>query len=322
MVNLRSHTTRLGVLDIGSNTIHMLIVDAAPGARPEPEASTKTTVRLMTYLKEDGSIRKAGIEAILEAVDESMRLAEEYQITQLLAMATSALREAPNGNKVLRKIEERIGQGVTVLSGTDEARLTFLAARRWYGWDAGRLLMLDIGGGSLEVAMGSDEEPTVALSVPAGAGRVTTRFLPEGTATPEELEEVRKQVRRILEPMVEAFPKSKHPNHAVGTSKTFRSLARLAGAVLRQPGREDTMIMTREQLEDWIPRLAAIEPEQRVALPGITPERTMQIVGGAIVADEVMKALNIQEIEICPWALREGAILRWLDQFGRTRLGF
>ncbi|PST49557.1 exopolyphosphatase [Bifidobacterium callitrichos] len=322
MVNLRSHTTRLGVLDIGSNTIHMLIVDAAPGARPEPEASTKRTVRLMKYLKEDGSIRKAGIDAILEAVDESMKLAEEYDITQLLAMATSALREAPNGNKVLRKIEERIGQGVTVLSGTDEARLTFLAARRWYGWDAGRLLMLDIGGGSLEVAMGSDEEPTVALSVPAGAGRVTTKYLPEGTATPEELEEVRRHVRKILEPMVEAFPKSKHPNHAVGTSKTFRSLARLAGAVLRQPGREDTLIMTREQLEDWIPRLAAIAPEQRVALPGITPERTMQIVGGGVVADEIMKALNIQEIEICPWALREGAILRWLDQFGRTRLGF
>ena len=322
MVNLRSHTTRLGVLDIGSNTIHMLIVDAAPGARPEPEASTKRTVRLMKYLKEDGSIKKVGIDAILEAIDESMKLAEEYDITQLLAMATSALREAPNGNKVLRKIEERIGQGVTVLSGTDEARLTFLAARRWYGWDAGRLLMLDIGGGSLEVAMGSDEEPTVALSVPAGAGRVTTKYLPEGTATPEELEEVRRHVRKILEPMVEAFPKSKHPNHAVGTSKTFRSLARLAGAVLRQPGREDTLIMTREQLEDWIPRLAAIAPEQRVALPGITPERTMQIVGGGVVADEIMKALNIQEIEICPWALREGAILRWLDQFGRTRLGF
>ncbi|PLS27468.1 exopolyphosphatase [Bifidobacterium parmae] len=211
---------------------------------------------------------------------------------------------------------------MTVLSGTDEARLTFLAARRWYGWDAGRLLMLDIGGGSLEVAMGSDEEPTVALSVPAGAGRVTKEFLPEGVATSDDLDEARRQVRRILEPMVEAFPKSKHPNHAVGTSKTFRSLARLAGAVLRQPGREDTMIMTREQLEDWIPRLAAIEPDQRVALPGITPERTLQIVGGGIVADEIMKALDIEEIEICPWALREGAILRWLDQFGRTRLGF
>lgn len=128
MVNLRSHTTRLGVLDIGSNTIHMLIVDAAPGARPDPEASTKSTVRLMKYLKDDGSIKKSGIEAILEAVSQCMRLAEEYEITQLLVMATSALREAPNGNKVIHKIEELIGQGVTVLSGTDEARLTFLAA--------------------------------------------------------------------------------------------------------------------------------------------------------------------------------------------------
>lgn len=322
MVNLRSRVTRLGVLDIGSNTIHMLIVDAAPGARPDPEASTKSTVRLMQYVKDDGSIKKSGIEAILTAVDQCMELAEEYDITQLLAMATSAIKEAPNSNKILRKIEERIGQSVTVLSGTDEARLTFLAARRWYGWDAGRLLMLDIGGSSLEVAMGSDEEPTVALSAAAGACRITREYLPEGTASVDELEVVRKKVRRILEPMVDAFPKSKHPVHAVGTSKTFRSLARLAGAVLRQSGREDTWIMTREQLEDWIPRLAAIEPEQRVALPGITPERAMQIVGGGIVADEIMRSLNVHEVEICPWALREGAILRWLDQFGRTRLGF
>lgn len=322
MVNLRSRVTRLGVLDIGSNTIHMLIVDAAPGARPDPEASTKSTVRLMQYVKDDGSIKKSGIEAILTAVDQCMELAEEYDITQLLAMATSAIKEAPNSNKILRKIEERIGQSVTVLSGTDEARLTFLAARRWYGWDAGRLLMLDIGGSSLEVAMGSDEEPTVALSAAAGACRITREYLPEGTASVDELEVVRKKVRRILEPMVDAFPKSKHPSHAVGTSKTFRSLARLAGAVLRQSGREDTWIMTREQLEDWIPRLAAIEPEQRVALPGITPERAMQIVGGGIVADEIMRSLNVHEVEICPWALREGAILRWLDQFGRTRLGF
>lgn len=323
MVNLRSHATRLGVLDIGSNTVHMLIVDAASGARPEPEASVKSTVRLMQYLKEDGTIRKAGVEAVLEAVRKAMKLAEEYEITQLLVLATSALREAPNGGRILRRIEEAIGQPVTVLSGVDEARLTFLAARRWYGWDAGRLLVLDIGGGSLEVAMGSDEDPTVALSVPAGAGRVTREFLPEsGVADVEELERARKQIRKILNPMVEAFPKSKHPMHAVGTSKTIRSLARLAGAVLRQPGRVDTSVMTRDQLEDWLPRLASISPDQRVALPGVTPERTYQIVGGGLVIDEIMRALDVEEIEICPWALREGAILRWLDQFGRTRLGF
>ena len=323
MVKLHSRATRLGVLDIGSNTVHMLIVDAAPGARPEPEASVKSTVRLMQYLKNDGTIKKAGVEAVLEAVHKAMALAEEYEITQLLVLATSALREAPNGGKILRRIEEVVGQPVTVLSGVDEARLTFLAARRWYGWDAGRLLIIDIGGGSLEVAMGSDEDPTVALSVPAGAGRVTREFLPEsGIANEEELDKARKKIRKILEPMVEAFPKSKHPMHAVGTSKTIRSLARLAGAVLRVPGRVDASVMTRDQLEDWLPRLASISPDQRTALPGVTPERTYQIVGGGLVVDEIMKALDVKEIEICPWALREGAILRWLDQFGRTRLGF
>ena len=184
-------------------------------------------------------------------------------------------------------------------------------------------LVIDIGGGSLEVAMGSDEDPTVALSVPAGAGRVTREFLPEsGVADDDDLEAARKNIRKILEPMVKSFPKSKHPMHAVGTSKTIRSLARLAGAVMRQPGRVDTSIMTIDQLEDWLPRLAAIAPDQRTALPGVTPERTYQIVGGGLVIDEIMKALDVKEIEICPWALREGAILRWLDQFGRTRLGF
>ncbi|NLT79202.1 MAG: Ppx/GppA family phosphatase [Bifidobacterium crudilactis] len=321
MAKHRSDTTRLGVLDIGSNTIHMLIVDAAPGSRPDPEASTKSTVRLMQYLKEDGCIKKAGIEAILAGVDQGMKLAEEYNVTQLLPMATSAIREAPNGSKILQQIEQHIGQGVVVLSGNDEARLTFLAARRWYGWDAGRLLVLDIGGGSLEVALGADEDPSLALSVPAGAGRITREFLPEGMASAKELESVREKVRDIMAPIAEAFDSEKSPDHAVATSKTFRSLARLAGNIVQTPS-GDSWIMTRAQLDDWIPRLAAISPEQRVALPGITVERTVQIVGGGIVASEIMRMLDVEQVEICPWALREGSILRWLDQFGRTRLGF
>ena len=322
MAKHRSDSTRLGVLDIGSNTIHMLIVDAAPGSRPDPEASAKSTVRLMQYLKEDGSIKKSGAEAILGGVDRGMKLAEEYNVTQLLPMATSALREAPNGNKILQQIEQRIGQGVAVLSGNDEARLTFLAARRWYGWDAGRLLVLDIGGGSLEVALGSDEDPSLAMSVPAGAGRITRELLPEGMASSKTLDSVRAKVREILEPIGKSYDGETNPNHAVATSKTFRSLARLAGNQVRSPGGDDSWIMTREQLDDWIPRLAAISPEQRVALPGITVERTVQIVGGGIVASEIMRRLGVEQVEICPWALREGAILRWLDQFGRTRLGF
>ncbi|KFI63886.1 Ppx/GppA phosphatase family protein [Bifidobacterium cuniculi] len=321
-MNIKLKATRLGVLDIGSNTVHMLIVDAVLGARPEPEASCKTTVRLMDYTKDDGSIRKSGVEALLAAVDEAMRLAEQYKISQLLALATSAIHEAPNGNRIIHRIEEAIGQRVTVLSGDDEARLTFLAARRWYGWDAGRLLVIDIGGGSLEVALGDDEEPAIAASSRAGAGVVTRDFLPGGMGSAKDVAAARKKVRKMIAPVVDAVPREDFSSHAVGTSKAIRSLARLAGSVLHQSGREDALVVQHSQLEDWLPRLAAIEPAQRAALPGITQDRAKTIVGAGIVAVEVMDALGIEEIEVCPWALREGAILRWLDQYGRTRFGF
>ena len=142
MVTLHSHATRLGVLDIGSNTVHMLIVDAAPGARPEPEASTKSTIRLMQYLKDDGSIKKAGTEALLSAVEKAMKLAEEYEITQLLVLATSALREAPNGGKILRKIEEAIGQPPAVgMAGMPAvcSSSTSAAARSKWPWAPTRI---------------------------------------------------------------------------------------------------------------------------------------------------------------------------------------
>ena len=134
MVTLHSHATRLGVLDIGSNTVHMLIVDAAP--RPEPEASTKSTIRLMQYLKDDGSIKKAGTEALLSAVEKAMKLAEEYEITQLLVLATSALREAPNGGKILRKIEEAVGMaGMPAVCSSS----TSAAARSKWPWAPTRI---------------------------------------------------------------------------------------------------------------------------------------------------------------------------------------
>ena len=109
MVNLRSHTTRLGVLDIGSNTIHMLIVDAAPGARPDPEASTKSTVRLMKYLKDDGSIKKSGLEAILEAVSQCIRLAEEYDWSDSVSNLSAKLQRESIRYKEVVELADVLG---------------------------------------------------------------------------------------------------------------------------------------------------------------------------------------------------------------------
>ncbi|WP_081829549.1 exopolyphosphatase [Paraoerskovia marina] len=305
---------RLGVLDIGSNTVHLAVMDVAPGARPVPFGGERTVVRLMRYLQPDGSISDAGVDALLSAVEHSVAQARAAGVDELMPMATSALREAANGPEVLAAVGNLTGVPVQVLAGTEEARLTFLAARRWHGWGAGRILVLDIGGGSLEIACGVDEEPDLVHSVQLGAGRTTMDFLHDDPPTGDQLKGLKQHVRDVLAPVVAEFAACPPPDHVVATSKTFRSLARLSGMLVDAVGPDERWRMRRSQLADWVPRLARLDPDGRAMLPGITPERTYQIVGGAVVAVETMKALGVDEVEICPWALREGAILRRIDR--------
>jgi len=306
---------RLGVIDIGSNTVHLLVMEARPGARPVPQASQKTTVRLMQYLEPDGGISKAGVKALRRAVEAAAAVGREHRIESVMALATSALRDARNGRELIADLSERIGAPIEVLAGPEEARLTFLAARRWYGWGAGRLLLLDIGGGSLEIATGVDESPDVALSVPLGAGRMTREYLFEDDPPkPGDVERLRKHARKVLKDAVGPVRKAPTPDHAVATSKTFRSLARLAGMPRQVLGTGDRWRMRQEHLADWQPRLAKLSSADRTVLPGIGPGRALQVVAGAVVAEEAMRALGVDEVEICPWALREGAILQRLDR--------
>src|SRR3954467_8087153 len=169
---------RLGVLDVGSNTVHLLVVDAHPGAHPTPMHDDRWLLRLAEQIGDDGELSKAGEKALLHAVHEACAQAEKQGVDELLALVTSAIRDASNGLEVLDRVRQKTGVQLQVTSGEDEARLTFLAVRRWFGWSAGRLLVLDIGGGSLELASGLDEDPDAALSLPLGAGRMTRRFLP------------------------------------------------------------------------------------------------------------------------------------------------
>jgi exopolyphosphatase/guanosine-5'-triphosphate,3'-diphosphate pyrophosphatase len=304
---------RLGVLDVGSNTVHLLVVDAHPGARPIPAAAHKSVLRLMRYITADGAISDDGVSAILDAIGSAVKSAAEEGIEELLPFATSAIREATNGPEVLALIAERTGVQLQVLSGADEARLTFLAVRRWSGWSAGSILLLDIGGGSLEIASGVDEIPDVAVSVPLGAGRSTIGFLHDDPPLESQVEALRIHARTVLADAVGAFADRPEDEHVIGTSKTIRSLARLAGSVTPGPGGTERSLLKRSELRDWVPRLAQLPAEARTALPGITADRTFQIVAGGIVLREAMRAFRVDELEVSPWALREGIILRYLD---------
>ena len=168
---------RLGVLDVGSNTVHFLVVDAYRGARPTPVFSHKAELRLGDHLEGGTRLSEEGAQQLRAFVREALQIAEDKGVEELLAFATSAVRDAANADEVLAQIREESDAHIQVLSGQDEARLTFLAARRWFGWSSGKLLVLDIGGGSLEIAEGVDEEPDVAISLPLGASRLTRDWL-------------------------------------------------------------------------------------------------------------------------------------------------
>ncbi|MEV7692418.1 Ppx/GppA phosphatase family protein [Microbacterium sp. NPDC089189] len=304
---------RLGVLDIGSNTVHLLVADAHPGGRPLATTSRRTVLRLMRYLTPTGAISEEGIRALEDAVAEARQTARKEGVVELLATATSAVREATNGTEVIARIEDALGQPLQVLGGEDEARFTFLAVRRWFGWSAGQILLFDIGGGSLEVAAGSDELPAAAASVPLGAGRMTVRFLPEDPPGEDAVEVLRTHAQEVLAPVVAQFAGQPHPDHVAGSSKAIRSLARLAGYPVPGWSGGERMLLPRAALGSWIPRLARLPASARQELPGITADRTFQIVAGAVVLHTAMRALDIDELEVSPWALREGVLLRYIE---------
>ncbi|TDU05759.1 exopolyphosphatase/guanosine-5'-triphosphate,3'-diphosphate pyrophosphatase [Streptomyces sp. 846.5] len=305
---------RLGVLDVGSNTVHFLVVDAHPGAAPVPAYSHKIELRLAELLDADGAIGEVGVERLVEMVASSMRVAEDKGVEEVLPFATSAVREAVNGEEVLKRVQRETGVELQVLSGGDEARLTFLAARRWYGWSAGRLLLLDIGGGSLEIACGLDQQPDAAVSLPLGAGRLTAGWLPGDPPEAEDVRKLRRHVRAEIARTVAEVVRLGAPDRFVGTSKTFKQLARITGAAREADGPYLPRKLTRGSLAAWVPRLTSMTAGQRALLPGVSEGRARQLLAGALVADGAMDLFGVDELDICPWALREGLILRRLDQ--------
>ncbi|MBW1598977.1 Ppx/GppA phosphatase family protein [Streptomyces sp. JJ38] len=304
---------RLGVLDVGSNTVHLLVVDAHGGARPLPAYSHKAELKLAELLDEDGAITPQGVERLVGTVKEALEVAEDMGVEDLLPFATSAVREASNDGDVLGRVAEETGVRLRVLSGPDEARLTFLAVRRWFGWSSGRLLVLDIGGGSLEIACGFDEEADAAVSLPLGAGRLTASWLPGDPPDPDDVRALRRHVRAEIARVVGTFSRLGAPDHVVATSKTFRQLARLGGAARSGEGLYVQRELSRKSLEEWVPRLATMTAERRAELPGVSEGRARQLLAGALVAEGAMDLFGVETLEICPWALREGVILRRLD---------
>ena len=286
------------MLDIGSNTGHLLVVDAYRGAAPMPASSYKEPLRLAEHLADDGTVTDEGVAALTEFVGHALVLAEDKGCEEIYSFATSAVRDADNSDDVLAKVEKRTGVDIKVLPGEDEARLTFLAVRRWFGWSSGRLAVFDIGGGSLEIAGGDDEIPDVAWSVPLGAGRLAREHFADGPPGEKKLHKLRKEIRTQIAHDAGALLRGGAPDHAVATSKTFRSLARICGAAPSNEGMFVRRILPASELEEWIPKLLEMDADEIADLPGVSASRAHQVVAGALVASAVLDIFDLEELEI------------------------
>ena len=300
---------RLGVLDVGSNTVHLQVVDTSPGARPNPTFNYKEELRLTQYINEDNLVSDEGIEKLRSSIKRAIEQSASVQTQELLPFATSALREASNGEKIISSINKDFHIDLQVLTGEEEAKLTFLAARRWFGWSSGRLLVIDIGGGSLEMAAGVDESPEIATSLPLGAGRLTKEFLKGDPYTDKSLRALRDHIENKLEQILPSLVKHQESDRAIATSKTLRTLARLSGDWFDGTGKNITV----EAIRKISAKLSEMDENTRAKLPGVSENRASQIVAGSLVAESVMRNLDIKELEVCPWALREGVVLKWMD---------
>ncbi|WP_144715334.1 Ppx/GppA family phosphatase [Curtobacterium pusillum] len=305
---------RVGVLDIGSNTGHLLVVDAHGGAAPLPASSFKQPLRLAEHLDDSGAVTPGGVDALTLFVADAVRVAEERGCEDMLAFATSAVRDAVNSEAVLAHVESTTGVELAVLSGGDEARLTFLAVRRWFGWSAGRLAVFDIGGGSLEVAGGADEAPDVAWSMPIGAARLARTYFAAGRPTEDDVRRIRHEIRVEIARDAGLLLRTGRPDRAVATSKTFRSIARICGAAPSGAGPLVPRVLDGAELRRKLPSLLTMSVAELATLPGVSASRAHQVVPGALVAEACLDIFDLDALEICPWALREGVILERLDQ--------
>lgn len=305
---------RLGVLDIGSNTGHLLLIEGQLGSRPEAYTDAhKEPLQLVRYIDADGNITDEGRDRLTAFVKSAVLYAIEQGAEDLLAFATSAIRESKNGPAVLQHVQNATGVNLTEITGDQEAAITYHAVRHWQGWGAGRILNFDIGGGSFEFSTGMDAYPDDAISVPLGATRLTGDWFSSEVPSPKEIKKLRKYVRETLEPVAAQLLAYGEPNMVVGTSKTFRSLARICGAAPYSAGPYVKREMRLEDLRLWTRRMEAMAPSERVDLPGVSDVRAEQMLAGAIAAETAMDVFGVGIMRVSPWALREGLILRRMN---------
>ncbi len=300
---------RLAAIDLGSNSVHMVIADVSADGRIEVVDRVKEMVRLGRGAFTTGRLAPETMEFAERAVKTFWRLARARGVDRLRAVATSAVREARNGSAFVRRLRRETGLSIKVISGPEEARLIFRAARHALGLDGGPHLLVDVGGGSVELVLVRDGRPLWLRSVPLGAARLSERFFTSDPPRPAQIRQLERHLARTLGPLL-ADARHAGTIDAVGTSGTINTLVAMARAGRGEDvGRLHGGRATATELARLRRRLLARGAERRAELPGIDAKRVDLMPAAAVLVDFVLSRVGARELVACTWALREGVLL-------------
>jgi exopolyphosphatase/guanosine-5'-triphosphate,3'-diphosphate pyrophosphatase len=312
----------LAAIDIGTNSVHMVIVRIDPMlATFTIVAREKDTVRLGERDTKTGELSSSAMERAIAALKRCHDLALSMGVDHIIAVATSATREATNGNQFLARIETEVGLQVDLISGQEEARRIYLGVLSGMDFQNLPHIIIDIGGGSTEIILADSQEPRFLSSTKVGAVRLTRDFIQTDPISLTEFASLRAYVRGMLERPIDELRHSLQAGETVrlvGTSGTIETLG-IINALNQQreiPNPLQGYQLTRKDLRDWVKRLMTLNYEQRFAIPGLSDKRAEIILAGAIILLEAMTMLNLDTITICERALREGVIVDWMLTHG------
>ena len=299
---------RLSAIDIGSNSIRQTIADVSPSGIIRVVDEMKAAPRLGAGLSKRGSIGEIAIQNALSTLSRMATLANQLGVKRTEVVATSAVREASNGDQFLRLVRSETGLKIKILRGEDEARLAFRSALAHFDLAVGRAVVMDIGGGSLELALSADGLVDRLISLPLGAIRTTERYLGDGRKK-KGMRKLRKNVREELRNHLSA--RHWHSARIICSGGTFTTLASI---YLARIGMESAKtvhgtVIPLFELEHIVDMLHNMSPEERQAVPGLSAARSDIIVGGLAVAAEVAARVEAKELVVSGYGIREGILL-------------
>ena len=312
----------LAAIDIGTNSIHMVVVRVDPVLPTFTIiAKEKDTVRLGDRDPRTGDLTPEAMERALKALQRCQKLAKSFNAEQIVAVATSAAREAPNGRDFIKRIDSELGLFVNLISGQEEARRIYLGVLSGMEFNNHPHIIIDIGGGSTELILGDSHEPRTLSSTKVGAVRLTAEFITTDPISSSEFQYLQAYIRGMLERPAEELRSHLQPGEQprlVGTSGTIESLATIharekLGMV---PSPLNGYQLSRKDIKELVKRLAAMNYAERAAIPGMSDRRSEIIVAGALILLEAMTLLGIESLMIGERALREGVIVDWMLSHG------